>query len=154
MITIRQLLALFISMAPVAASAAAMAAVPVTPGISRQTLQVQQQQDALRLELQQSMGRSQAQPLTGSQQLQLNALQFQQHLQQQQLMQRQQIEQDLHLRQSQGLHPPDAPGAATLGDQVWFSQQREQQLQQFQTQQREQLQSFDNAPAATSRTLR
>jgi hypothetical protein len=115
-----------------------------TAAAERRQLQTQQHQDALNLHLQQSI-RTRRYDLNAADERRLDQLQLQQRLEQQQLEQ-QQLQRD---RLSPHPFPSDVPGAheAHLAAQRdIFTQERQLQLQRFDMEQRQLLNSAPRQP--------
>jgi hypothetical protein len=111
--------------------------------MERRQLQVQQHQDALNLNLQQSI-RSRRYDLNAADERRLDQLQLQQRLEQQQLEQ-QQLQRDRLLRYSPA---PDsfARDSDVAAQREIFAQERQLQLQRFEMEQRQLLNSVPRQP--------
>lgn len=104
-------------------------------------LQRQQQTDAASLGIGQSISNAQATNLDNRQRLQLQQLNLQQRLQQQQL-ELQQLRQIYQARELAKPQPPAIRDAQIQVEQRRLSQEREQQLRQFDWERQQQLQQF------------
>ena len=110
----------------------------------RHELQMQQQQDALTLRLQQSI-RARRYDLGPGDERRLDQLQMQQRLEQQ-LLEQQQLQRE-HLLTRDGRTPPSVLlDARTLAQREQFSQERQSQLQRFEVDQQRLLNSARALP--------
>ena len=107
-----------------------------TPGDHRRQLQLQQQQDALNLDLQHGL-RARRQDLDVADARRLEQLQMQQRLQQQQLEQRQLL-MDNAMRSNRATPDGQARSAAQAAQ---FALERQMQMQRFEVEQRQLLNS-------------
>lgn len=113
----------------------------------RRELQLRQQQDALNLNLQQSM-RSRRYDLPPSDQRRLDQLDLDQRLRQQQLEQHQ-LNRDATLRREAEALPPGVGDAHLRAQRDIFNQERTLQLQQFEVERQRALQSVPREPLQT-----
>lgn len=113
----------------------------------RRELQLRQQQDALNLNLQQSM-RSRRYDLPPSDQRRLDQLDLDQRLRQQQLEQHQ-INRDERLRREAEALPPGVGDAHLRAQREVFNQERALQLQQFEMERQRAAQSIPREPLQT-----
>ena len=114
---------------------------------SRRELQLRQQQDALNLNLQQSM-RARRYDLSPSDARRLDQLELQQRLQQQQLEQ-QQLQRDELLRRDASALPSGVADAHVRAQRDAFAQERQLQLQQFELERQRIQQSMPREPLQT-----
>ena len=110
----------------------------------RRQLQMQQHQDALNLNLQQSI-RARRYDLNAADERRLDQLHLQQRLEQQQL-EAQQIQRDRLSRRSVPHEPPGAADAHLAAQREVFMQERQLQLQRFDLEQRQLLNSAPRQP--------
>ena len=111
---------------------------------SRRELQLRQQQDALNLNLQQSL-RARRHDLSPSDARRLDQLDLEQRLQQQQLEQ-QQIQRDERVRRQAGALPPGVGDAHIRAQRDIYAQERALQMQQFEIDRQRVLQSMPREP--------
>jgi hypothetical protein len=110
----------------------------------RRQLQTQQHQDALNLHLQQSI-RARRYDLNAADERRLDQLQLQQRLEQQQLEQ-QQLQRDRLSTRGFPSEPPGAHDAQLAAQREIFMQERQLQLQRFDMEQRQLLNSVPRQP--------
>jgi len=135
-------------LAPVLAlalSVPATAADPARGAVQRHQLQIEQQQDALNLNLRQSMGRRS--DLSTADAQRLDQLQMQQRAQQQLLdqQQEQQLQREIQIQRHGGALSPQIRDQRLTSRRNDFAAERELQMQQFELQQRR---LTDQAPRA------
>ena len=111
---------------------------------ARRELQLRQQQDALNLNLQQSI-RSRRYDVSPSDARRLDQLDLQQRLQQQQLDQ-QQLQRDELLRRDASALPPGVADAHVRAQREAFTQERQLQNQQFELERQRLQQSMPREP--------
>ena len=122
----------------------ASAALDVRADGSRRELQLRQQQDALNLNLQQSL-RARRADLSPSDARRLDQLDLQQRMQQQQLEQ-QQLHRDERVRRQADTLPPGVGAAQLRAQREIYGQERALQLQQFEIDRQRLLQSMPREP--------
>jgi hypothetical protein len=115
--------------------------------LSRRDLQIRQQQDALNLNLQQSI-RAPHSDLSAADARRLDQLNLNQRLQQQQLEQ-QQLQRDELLRRQADTLPPGVADARIRAQRNVYEQERTLQLQQFELDRQRFLQSVPREPLQT-----
>jgi hypothetical protein len=109
----------------------------------RRELHLRQHQDALNLDLRQSLGRRQ--DLAPSDARRLDQLQMQQRMERQ-LLEQQQLQRAVQARQDAAHLPPDIRHQRLEQERQTFATERELQSQQFELEQRQLLQSMPRAP--------
>jgi hypothetical protein len=114
---------------------------------SRRELQLRQQQDALNLELQQSM-RARRYDLSPSDARRVEQLDLDQRLQQQQLEQLQ-VQRDERARREASVLPPGVGDAQLRAQRDIYNQERTLQMQQFELDRQRLLQQMPREPLQT-----